>query len=83
MKKLTLRMTAELQVPDDWELVEHPGGMQVLRIGEHFVDFDITPLATTSTDPDATWSDEDHELTSRVLDAVTDLDADLVFERTH
>jgi hypothetical protein len=83
MKKLTIQIAAELQIPDDWELVEHPGGMHVLKIGDKFVDFDITPLATTSSDPDATWTDEDHELTTRILDAVTDLDADMVIERTH
>lgn len=83
MKKLTLRMTAELQVPDDWELVDHPGGLQVLRIGDRYVDFDITPLATASSEPDATWSDEDAELTGRILDAVTELDAEMVLETQH
>lgn len=54
MKKLIVQISAELQIPDDWQLVEHPGGMHVLRIGDKYVDFDITPLATTSSDPDAT-----------------------------
>ncbi|HWI13842.1 MAG TPA: hypothetical protein VNT02_06290 [Burkholderiales bacterium] len=83
MKKLIVQIAAELNIPDDWQLVEHPGGMQVLKVGDKFVDFDITPLATTSSDPNATWTDEDQELTSRILDAVTDLDADMTIELQH
>lgn len=77
MKKLNLYIRAELTVPDDWEIVEHPNGMHVLKIGDRYVDFDIAPLATDSDDPDAIWSDEDEELTGDILDAVTGLDAEL------
>ena len=41
MKTLTVRVTAELQVPDDWTLVDHAAGMTALKIGDQFVDFDI------------------------------------------
>ncbi len=77
MKKLTVHIHAELEVPNDWEIVEHPSGIQVLKIGDCYIDFDIAPLATTSDDPEATWSDEDEELTGRILDTVTGLDTDL------
>ncbi len=42
-----------------------------------FVDFDITPLATRSLDPDAEWSDHDSALVNQVLDATVELDASL------
>ncbi len=78
MKKLTVHIQAELEVPDDWEIVEHGPGIRVLKIGENYVDFDIAPLATECSDPDeAEWSDEDEELTSRILDAVTGIDVEL------
>lgn len=77
MKKLTVRIHAELEIPNDWEIVELEGGVQVLKIGDKYVDFDIAPLATSSSEPDATWSDEDEELTGRILDAVTGLDTEL------
>ncbi|MDP2794949.1 MAG: hypothetical protein Q8O25_12875 [Sulfurisoma sp.] len=76
MKKLLLHLHVEMEIPDDWELVEHSGA-QVLKIGNRFVDFDIAPLATTSAAPDATWSDEDQELTETILDTVTGLDAQM------
>ena len=77
MKALTLLIRAELEVPDEWELVEHPSGMQVLRIGDQFVDFDIAPLSTKSTEPDAEWSDADNDLVGNVLDTVVGIDVEL------
>ena len=77
MKKLTIHIHAELEVPNDWTVVEHPSGIQVLKVGDRYVDFDIAPLATTSEDAEATWSDDDAALTDRILDAVCGLDVDL------
>jgi len=54
-----------------------------LKIGDKFVDFDIAPLATSSSEADATWSDEDEALTSRILDAVTGLDTELTEVAIH
>lgn len=83
MKKLVVNIHAELEVPDDWELARHPSGISVLKIGDTFVDFDLTPLATTSDDPDAEWSDENVDIVGKVLDTVTGLDADLEFISRH
>lgn len=83
MKKLTVRIHAELEIPNDWEIVELESGVQVLKIGDKFVDFDIAPLATSSSEADATWSDEDEALTSRILDAVTGLDTELTEVAIH
>jgi hypothetical protein len=77
MKKLSLVLNAELEIPDDWELVEHPSGIYVLKVGDRYVDFDITPLVTASTAPDATWSDEDGKFTDEILDMVTGLDSQM------
>lgn len=77
MRKLTVLIRAELEIPDEWEFVEHPSGIQVLKIGDSFVDFDIAPLSTTSNSPDATWSDNDVELVEDVLACVSGLDTDL------
>ena len=77
MKKLSLQLNAELEIPDDWELVEHSSGIFVLKVGDRFVDFDITPLVTASTAPDATWSDEDEQFTEEILDRVTGLDSQM------
>ncbi len=77
MKSLTVLIRAELEIPDDWELVEHASGMLVLKIGDQFVDFDIAPLATKLDDPEAEWSDDDDKLVGMVLDTVVGIDAEL------
>lgn len=83
MKKLVVKIHAELDVPDDWEIARHPSGISVLKVGGHYVDFDLAPLATTSSDPDAEWSDADVEVVEKVLDAVVGLDTDLEFITRH
>ena len=83
MKNLTVTIRAELHVPDDWELVEHPSGITTLKIGDQFVDFDLAPLATRSLEPDADWSDEDTDLVDTILDSVIALDAEMEVSTTH
>lgn len=77
MKKLTLQLHAELEIPDDWELVEHSSGIVVLKAGDRYVDFDLAPLVTASAAPDADWTDEDREFTEEVLDMVAGLDSEM------
>ncbi len=77
MKTLKVKIIAELTIPDDWEIVEHPAGMQVLKIGDKFVDIDIAPIATASFEEDAMWTDEDEALIDTVLDTLTEMDSEL------
>jgi hypothetical protein len=83
MKTLIVTIRAELEIPDDWELAEHPSGIQTLKIGDQFVDFDLAPLATASTDPEAEWSDVESEIVNEVLDTVVGLEADLEIITVH
>jgi hypothetical protein len=83
MKTLIVTIRAELEIPDDWELAEHPSGIQTLKIGDQFVDFDLAPLATTSADPEAEWSDMESEVVHDVLDTVVGLEADLEIVTVH
>lgn len=80
MKTLIVRIHAEIEIPDDYEIVEHPSGIQVLKIGDSYVDFDIAPLVTRSLDPDAVWTDEDEGLAGDVLNAVTGIETELEVE---
>lgn len=80
MKTLTVQITAELQVPDDWEVVEHASGIRALKIGNKFIDFDIEPVATEEDVPEPVWSDDDTELGSKILDCVVDLESAMEIE---
>lgn len=77
MKKLSIHIHAELEIPDDWELVEHSPGIYVLKVGDRFVDFDIAPLVTASEEEDAIWSDDDERFTEDILDMVTGLESEM------
>ncbi len=83
MKMLTVRIRVEMEIPDDWQLVEHPSGIEVLKVGDQFVDFDVAPLMTRSTDPDAEWSDVDAETISRVTDTIMGIEAELEIKSLH
>ena len=83
MKYLSVTIRAELEVPDGWELVDHPSGVRALKIGEQFVEFDLSPFATDSISGDAEWSNDNVELIERVLDTVVDSDADVVLRTRH
>ena len=83
MKKLQIKIIAEMNIPDDWEIVEHPSGIQVLKIGDKFVDIDIAPIATTSLEENATWTDEDEALINGVLDTLTEMDSELTIQHRH
>jgi hypothetical protein len=83
VKSLSILIRAELEIPDEWELVEHPSGMQVLKVGDRFVDFDIAPLLTKSTDPDAEWSDADSDRVGEILERVLGVEVDLEIRASH
>lgn len=80
MKTITLHIHAELEIPDHWEIVDDGQGLQRLKIGDKFIDFDIAPLSATTNEDDTVWTDEDEELTAQVLDTVTGLDSTLEVE---
>ena len=80
MKKITLHIHAELEIPDHWQIIEYGHGVQMLKIGDKFVDFDIAPLTADSNEEDTVWSDEDEDLTAQVLDTVTGLEATLTLD---
>jgi len=83
MKHLTVTIRAELEVPDDWMLVQHASGMHVLKIGDEFVDFDLTPLATKVDAPEAEWSDRNADLMDTVLETVVGVDVELDLASSH
>lgn len=83
MKHMTVVIRTELEIPDDWELVDHPSGVVALKIGDHFVDFDLVPFATRSVAVDAEWSDANSELINGVLDTIVESDAELEIRTRH
>lgn len=71
MKKLTITLQLELEVPDDWAVVDTSEGTPVVKLPDgRYLDIAVEPLF--ATDPEDTWSttddeDEADEFFSRVV----------------
>lgn len=70
MKKLKVQIQLEMNVPDDWELVQTSEGTPVLQLPNgQFMDLAIEPLF--ASDPEETWSSTDSdEVLNDILDMV-------------
>lgn len=70
MKKLKVQIQLEMNVPDDWELVQTSEGTPVLQLPNgQFMDLAIEPLF--ASDPEETWSSTDSDdVLNDILDMV-------------
>lgn len=70
MKKLKVQIHLEMNVPDDWELVQTSEGTPVLQLPNgQFMDLAIEPLF--ASDPEETWSSTDSDdVLNDILDMV-------------
>lgn len=60
MKKLTITLQLELEVPDDWTVVDTSEGTPVVKLPDgRYLDLAAEPLF--ATDPEDTWSTTDDE----------------------
>ena len=75
MKKLQVTIKAELQIPDDWELIDHEDGIKVLDIGDgSYVDFDLLPMVAKSLEEGAIWNSASQDLDNEVVDMVLSME---------
>ncbi len=70
MKRLSVTIKLELEVPDDWELRKTSEGFDVVQIGEgRYMDMSFEPLL--SDDLDGMWTDSAEDgFLNEVLDMV-------------
>lgn len=79
MRKLIVLICVELEVFDDWEFVEYFLGIEVFKIGDNFVDFDIVFLSIILDDVDVIWFDMNVDLVEMVLFCVIGFDIEFEF----
>lgn len=84
MKKLLVTIQVELDIPDTWELVEHPDQVQALKMDDgQYMHMSFLPMMTKEFNENAEWSSEcSDEFTEKVLDMVLDEDVYMKLE-TH
>ena len=78
MKKLRLTIKAELDIPDEWELVTHDDNITVIDLGNgKFLDFDLLPMMAYSREEGAIWNTVPQELDAEIMDMVKKLESKL------
>jgi len=74
MKKILVNVQVELDVPDSWQLVEHPDEVQAIKLEDgRFMYMSFLPMFTTDPNAGAEWSSECTDAFSEeILDMVAD-----------
>lgn len=74
MKKLLVTVQVELDIPDTWNLVEHPDEVQAIKIDDgRYMYMSFLPMFTSDPKEGAEWSSEcSDEFTNKLLDMVAD-----------
>lgn len=74
MKKLLVTIQVELDIPDTWDLVDHPDQVQAIKMGNgQYMHMSFLPMLTKDFKAGAEWSSEcSDEFTNEVLDMVAD-----------
>ena len=71
MKKLTLTIRMEMEVPDTWSVEKTSDGIDILKIADgHYLDMSAEPLI--ADDKDGTWStDYEDDFANQIYDMVS------------
>lgn len=81
MKKLQVTIKLDMDVPEDWELHDHPDGVPVLSIGDGtYMYMSFLPMFTEQIEPESEWTSEcPEEFSQDVLDMVEDEQVSMKF----
>ena len=79
MKKLQVTITLGMEVPDNWELVEHQDGFTVIDTGDgKFLDMTFTPVITSENTENSEWTyDYDDAFADKIIDMVEEYDTEM------
>ncbi len=63
MKKIQVKITAEFEVPDEWEIVDYvqdkDDKIKVLKVGSEYCDFDMEFLMAHKEKRGTVWSNDE------------------------
>jgi len=63
MKKIQVKITAEFEVPDEWEIVDYAQNqddtVKVLKVDDEFCDFDMEYLVAHKEKNGTVWSNDE------------------------
>lgn len=79
MKKLQVTITLDMDIPENWTLVEHPDGVPVLTVGDgRYMYMSFMPMFTNELEPESDWTNEcSDKFSAEVLDMVQDEEVEM------
>ena len=79
MKKLQVTITLDMDIPEEWTMVDHPDGVPVLVIGDgRYMYMSFLPMFTKDLDPESNWTSEcSTEFAEEVVDMVQGEDVEM------
>lgn len=82
MKKLLVNVQLELEIPDNWDLVEHPDEVQAIKLDDgRFMYMSFLPMFTADPKAGADWSSEcTDDFSNKILDMVADEEVSMKYE---
>jgi hypothetical protein len=74
MKKLQVSITLDMDIPDDWMLLDHPDGVPVLTVGNgRYMYLSFLPMFAKGLEPESDWTSVCSEkFAAEVVDMVQD-----------
>ena len=59
MKKLQVTITLDMDIPENWTLVDHPDGVPVFTVGDgRYMYMSFLPMFTNELAPESEWTSE-------------------------
>lgn len=79
MKRLQVTINLDMDIPDEWVLVEHPDGVPVLTLGDgRYMYMSFLPMFTHELVPESEWTSECSEkFTEEVVEMVQDEEVEM------
>lgn len=59
MKRLQVTINLDMDIPDEWMLLDHPDGVPVLTLGDgRYMYMSFLPMFTQELEPQSNWTTE-------------------------
>jgi hypothetical protein len=79
MKKLQVTITLDMDIPEEWALIDHPDGVPVLNIGDgRYMYMSFLPMFTNELVLESNWTSEcSTEFAEEVVEMVQGEDVEM------
>ena len=68
MKKLQVTISLDMDIPEEWTLLDHPDGVPVLDVGDgRYIYMSFLPMFTRELDPESNWTSENTDAFSEEI----------------